>query len=551
MLILNLISVFVLGVIVMDESVREKKLLRVGIYERLSDEDKDKVNKEETSESIKNQRHLLMEEVNKREDFILVDEYCDEDLSGAGTYRPEFERLIRDCENGKIDVVLCKSQSRFSRDMEIIEKYLHNKFILWGVRFISLADNADTANKGNKKSRQINGLVNEWYLEDVSNNIRSAFKAKMKQGEFISPFASFGYEVSKEDNNKLVVDLVAAEIVKNIFNLYLTGLGFTGIAKYLNGKNIPCPSLYKYQKGIKLNVISNRPREKIKWSTNAIKTILTNELYLGHLIQGKRTTVSYKNHKIKRKDKKEWIRIENTHEAIIDEEIFNKVQVAMKERTKPMKATGVVHIFSGKTFCLECKHYMRKKNSGKHEYLVCSGNRDGYDDCINKSSIRYDELENLVLDVINKMIKKYYDRNELNNLVSKKKINRFADKIKSLEKQKENAEKEISKTRNYLKNLYEDKVNGVITVKQFKDLVTDYNKHEDRYIDQIKSVDDEIAYYKAKEASSKNNDKIFSKYQEFKNLNRVIIDEFIDKIYIGKLNKETNSRDIQIKWNFG
>ena len=532
------------------ESVESKKVLRVGIYERLSDEDRDKANKEDNSESIKNQRHLLMAEVEKRPDFILVDEYCDEDLSGAGTYRPEFERLIRDCENGKIDVVLCKSQSRFSRDMEIIEKYLHNKFIVWGVRFISLADNADTNNKGNKKSRQINGLVNEWYLEDVSNNIRSAFDTKMRHGEFISPFASFGYEVSTEDNNKLVVDPVAAEIVKDIFDLYLTGLGFTGIAKYLNSKNIPCPSLYKYRKGIKLNVISNRPREEIKWTTNAIKTILTNELYLGHLIQGKRTTVSYKNHKIKHKDKSEWIKIENTHEAIIDEETFNKVQVAMKERTKPMKATGVVHIFSGKVFCLECKHYMRKKNSSKHEYLVCSNNRDGYDDCINKSSIRYDLLAELVLEAINKKIKKFYDEEELNNLDSKKKETRFSSKIKSLEKQRADVEKEVAKTRNYLKSLYEDKVNGVITTEQFKDLIADYNKNEDKYSNQINSINNEIAYYKMKEESSKNNKKIFSKYQELKELNRVIVDEFIDKIYIGKLNEETNSRDIQIKWNF-
>ena len=532
------------------ESVESKKVLRVGIYERLSDEDRNKANKEDNSESIKNQRHLLMAEIDKRDDFILVDEYCDEDLSGAGTYRPEFERLIRDCENGKIDVVLCKSQSRFSRDMEIIEKYLHNKFIEWGVRFISLADNADTNNKGNKKSRQINGLVNEWYLEDVSNNIRSAFDTKMRHGEFISPFASFGYEVSPLDNNKLVVDPVAAEVVKDIFDLYLTGLGFTGIAKYLNSKNIPCPSLYKYRKGIKLNVISNRPREEIKWSTNAIKTILTNELYLGHLIQGKRTTVSYKNHKIKHKDKSEWIKFKNTHEPIIDEEIFNKVQVAMKERTKPMKATGIVHIFSGKVFCLECKHYMRKKNTTKHEYLVCSNNRDGYDDCINKASIRYDLLADLVLESINKKIKKFYDEEELNNLDSKKGETRFSNRIKSLEKQRADIEKEIAKTRNYLKSLYEDKVNGVITTEQFKDLIADYNKNEDKYSNQIKSINEEISYYKMKEESSKNNKKIFSKYQELKELNRVIVDEFIDKIYIGKLRVETNTRDIQIKWNF-
>jgi len=532
------------------ENISNHPVFRVGIYERLSDEDKDKASKEELSESIKNQRHLLMEEIHKREEFVFVDEYCDEDLSGAGTYRPEFERLIRDCENGKIDVVLCKSQSRFSRDMEIIEKYLHNKFPQWGVRFISLADHADTANKGNKKSRQINGLVNEWFLEDVSNNIRSAFNAKMKHGEFISPFASFGYEISKENNNQLVVDPVASVIVKDIFLFYLKGFGFTGIAKYLNRKNIPSPSLYKYQKGIKLNVISNRPREEIKWNANAIKTILTNEVYLGHLVQGKRTTVSYKNHQIKKKDPSKWIRVFHTHEAIIDEETFYKVQMAMKERTKPMKSTGVVHIFSGKVFCLECGHYMRKKNSTKHEYLVCSNNRDGYDDCINKSSIRYDELAHLILEAINHKIKTFYDEKELEIFDSKKRENIFQKKIKSLEGQKMDIEHKIAKTKNYLRHLYEDKVSGVITTKQFQDLITQYRKSEDTYKNQIESICHEIVCYQAKEKSFVNPKEIFFKYQKLKELNRIIVDEFIAQIYIGKFNKTTKSRTIQIKWNF-
>ena len=532
------------------ESVREKKLLRVGIYLRLSNEDKDKQNKEDDSESIKNQRNMLIDYINKHPEFVLANEYCDEDLSGAGIDRPQFNKLIDDCKNGKLDIVLCKSQSRFSRDMEVVERYINNKFKEWNIRFIGLSDNADTDNSGNKKSRQINGLVNEWFLEDTSNNIRSAFNSKMQEGEFISPFASFGYEVSKEDNNKLVVDPIASEIVKEIFDLYLKGLGFTGVAKYLNNKKIPCPSLYKYQKGIKLNVISNRPREQIKWSTNAIKTILTNEIYLGHLIQGKRTTVSYKNHKIINKDKSQWIRRENTHEAIIDEESFSKVQIAMKERTKPMKSTGIVHNFSGKVYCLECKRYMRKKNSSKHEYLVCSNNRDGYDDCENKSGIRYDELEKLVLDSINKKIKKYYDENLLEKESLKKKKNRFTDKIKSLEIQKNEIESKISTTRYYLRPLYEDKVQGKITDEQFKELLDSYTNDENNYKEQIKNIDDEINYYKMKEETSKNNKELFSKYQQLESLNRVIVDEFIDKIYIGKINKEKNTRDIQIKWNF-
>ena len=193
---------------------------------------------------------------------------------------------------------------------------------------------------------------------------------------------------------------------------------------------------------------------------------------------------------------------------------------------------------------------MRKKNTKKHEYLVCSNNRDGYDDCENKSSIRYDELANLVLDAINKKIQKFYDEEELENLDSKKADSRFKKKIKALEKQKTDIQNKISKTRNYLKNIYEDKVNGVVTAEQFKDLMANYNKDEDTYNDQIKSITNEIAYYKMKEESSKNNKEIFSKYQELTELNRVIVDEFIDKIYIGKLNEETKSRDIQIKWNF-
>ena len=532
------------------ESVRENKLLRVGIYLRLSNEDKDKVNKDDDSESIKNQRNMLIDYVDKHPEFALIDEYCDEDLSGAGTFRPEFERLIRDCENHKLDIVLCKSQSRFSRDMEVVERYINNKFKEWNIRFIGLSDNADTDNNGNKKSRQINGLVNEWYLEDVSNNIRSAFNSKMKQGEYISPFAAFGYEVSKEDNNKLVVDPIAAAVVKEIYNLYLNGYGFTGVAKYLNSRNIPSPSLYKYRKGIKLNVISNRPREQIKWTTNAIKTILTNELYLGHLIQGKRTTVSYKNHKIISKDQSKWIRKENTHEAIIDEETFAKVQIAMQERTKPMKSTGVVHNFSGKVFCSECGHYMRKKNSTRHEYLVCSNNRDGYDDCCNKSAMRYDTLEKIVLDEINKKIKKYYDESILEKESNKQLKNKFREKIKVLENQKLEIENKISKTRNYLRTLYEDKVNGVINAEQFKELITNYNNDEDVYRNQIKSIDNEIAFYKMKEEASKNNNELFKKYQQLKELTRVTIEEFVEKIYIGALNEETNTRNIKIKWNF-
>ena len=527
-----------------------KKTFRVGIYLRLSNEDRDKISKDELSESIKNQRNMLTQYISMNPEFILVDEYCDEDLSGAGTYRPEFERLIKDCENNKLDIVLCKSQSRFSRDMEIVERYINNKFREWNVRFIGLSDNADTDNFGNKKARQINGLVNEWYLEDVSNNIRSAFNTKMRQGEFISPFASFGYEINLFDNNKLIIDPVASVVVRSIYNLYLTGLGFTNIANYLNSNNIPSPSLYKFQKGIKLNINSKRPREEIKWTANSIKTILTNELYIGNLIQGKRTTVSYKNHKIRCKDKTEWIRVKNTHEPIIDEDTFNKVQIALKERSRSIKSTGIVHIFSGKVFCLECNCCMRKKSSGKHEYLVCSSCKDGYNNCLNKSSIRYDTLESIILDEINNIVGTYYDSKLIENEFRNSRKNKFTSIILYLERQILDINNKISNIRNYIKTLYEDKVDGVITNEQFKYLADNYKKNEALLVKKISFIDNEIKLYKNKEKSLNNYKEIINKYIYFKELNKIIIDEFIDKIYIGKINKSDSTRCIKVIWNF-
>ncbi len=526
-----------------DKESAYHNLYRVGIYLRLSDEDKNKKNISDDSESIKNQRNLLTSEILKHDDWVLVDEYCDEDLSGAGTYRPEFERLIEDCKHKKIDIVFCKSQSRFSRDMEVIEKYLHNKFIEWNIRFISFSDNADTGNLGNKKSRQINGLVNEWFLEDLSNNIKTAFKAKMKNGEFISPFASYGYEIDPNDNNKLIIDEIAAITVKEIFNLYLRDFGFGKIAKILNNKNIPPPSLYKRLKGIKLNIITNKNIEDIKWSHNAIKTILTNEIYIGNLIQGKSTTVSYKNRKIVKKDKKNWISHENTHEAIIGIDNWQCVQVRLKNRTRSCKKSETVHILFGKVYCLECHHYLKKNKTSKHEYLLCTSNRNGYEECINKLSIRYDLLENIILEEINKQLSYFYDEKKMN--VKKVAKN---DEQKSLLKKKEQLELKLKERENYFKILYNDRVVGNITLEQFKTLQRNYMNELISINNMIKNIDNHIS--SLNDYMERATENIFKKYKTINKLNRVIIDELIEKIEVGKVDLTTRNRIINIKWNF-
>ena len=175
-------------------------MTKVAIYCRLSEEDKNKRCVEDDSESIRNQKAMLCEYVYKH-NWELYDIYSDEDYAGTDRERPQFKKLLEDAENKKFDIVLCKTQSRFTRELELVEKYIHGLFPIWGIRFISIVDNADTENKGNKKARQINGLVNEWYLEDMSENIKSVLTSKRKKGEHIGSFALYGY---KKDPNKKV-----------------------------------------------------------------------------------------------------------------------------------------------------------------------------------------------------------------------------------------------------------------------------------------------------------------------------------------------------------
>ena len=189
--------------------------MRVAIYCRLSREDDDKLHENDESESIQNQKSMLINYAIERS-WDIYNIYCDEDYSGIDSERPEFNKLLEDAKSHKFDIVLCKTQSRFTRDMEIVEKYLHNKFIEWNIRFVSLVDHVDTLDKGNKKSRQINGLVNEWYLEDLSENIRKTFDSKRKQGLHIGSFVCYGYKRSPENKNSNIEDIVKSiEIIVN------------------------------------------------------------------------------------------------------------------------------------------------------------------------------------------------------------------------------------------------------------------------------------------------------------------------------------------------
>ncbi len=274
----------------------EGRKQKVAIYCRLSEEDRDKKHDTDESGSIQNQKAMLLEYAGKQ-GWELYRLYCDEDCTGADRRRPEFNRLLQDAEQRRFDIVLCKTQSRFTRELELVEKYIHGLFPLWGIRFVSVVDNADTENKGNKKSRQINGLVNEWYLEDLSENIRSVLDNRRRSGFHIGAFAPYGYKKDPEKKGHLLIDEEAAAVVREVFTRFAQGCGKTAIARSLNDRGIPNPTEYKRLQGLRYQ--QPRRQNGTLWKYFSISHMLVNPVYIGNLVQGKTGSVSYKTKQCK------------------------------------------------------------------------------------------------------------------------------------------------------------------------------------------------------------------------------------------------------------
>lgn len=376
------------------------------LYLRLSKEDMDKRDRGDDSESIRNQRSLLTEEALRR-GFRIGEIYSDEDYSGTDSTRPAFNRLIADAKQKKFNVILCKSQSRFTRDMELSEKYIHGLFPRLGIRFIGVVDHADTDIKGNKKARQINALINEWYVEDLSENVRAVYRSKMQQGQYLGAFALYGYRKDETDHHKLVVDEEAAEVVRKIFRYCLEGYGAQNICYQLQKEGILPPTSYKQSKGMAFHTPFQRgyAEKKQLWSPTTVKRILTNEMYMGTLVQGREKRISYKSRKQVAVPKEEWVWIEDNHEPIISKEEFYQVQEILRLRRREPKAEmegGRPYPLAGKVFCRECGssmvrsgakgtngNYLRCRLAAKSRLVACTSH-----------SIKYFELEKALLEAL-------------------------------------------------------------------------------------------------------------------------------------------------------
>ncbi len=517
--------------------------LKVAIYCRLSEEDRNKQTETDDSGSIQNQKAMLVGYA-LEQGWEIYCIYSDDDYAGADRRRPEFNRLLGDAEAKKFDIVLCKTQSRFTRELELVEKYIHGLFPIWGIRFISIVDNADTANKGNKKSRQINGLVNEWYLEDMSDNIRSVLKNRRENGFHIGAFALYGYKKDPGQKGHLIIDEEAAAVVREVFTLFSQGYGKTAIARMLNDRGIPNPTEYKRLKGLRYK--QPKAKNSTLWKYFAISDMLTNEMYIGNMVQGKYGSISYKTKQNKPRPKDKWYIVEGTHEPIIDRELWGRVQKMIAERAKPFEV-GTIGLFAGKARCANCGYVMRSsKNRGKH-YLQCSNRHIAKDACIG-SFISVDKLEQMVIDELNRLSKEYLNKDDL-----EKKIE-FSGNLQiqkeSILKNIASYEKRVRELSKGIRELYMDKVKGLISDADYAEMSKDFTGDRDRLEELISDGRRQIEEIEGKIKAGDNRREIIERYTNLKHLNREMVEALIDYISVGKRIPGTRSVPIEIHWNF-
>jgi len=545
--------------------------MNVAIYIRLSEEDRDKADKAQDSESIINQRNMLTEYTKER-GWDIYEIYTDEDYSGSDAARPAFNRMITDARERKFKIVLCKSLSRFARDVAMVETYINGLFLEWGIRFISLSDYADSSQKGTRKNIQINSLVNQWYLEDLSDNIKSVMTHKKKQGQYVGAFAPYGYIKDPADKHKLIVDPEAADIVKRIFAMYLDGYGLYAIAETLNSEDIPCPGKYRMQKGIE----SNRDSEKVKdfkWSDHTVWHITRNPNYTGNLTQCRYGKPSYKSKSHKEKPPEEWVVVENTHEAIISKADYDRVQEMKKTRgaySRSKKRTSEPPInhnaFSQLLKCKFCGRAMVLSTSsqvnGFARYFRCTGQKSRLIEC-NCAMVKYDMIEEIITEKIKELINQYCDFSAAEKRTSKKE-EEFTKEISALEKAIQKNLQERKKLDKALSDSYIDKSTGAIPLEVFSTICKDLESRKTELANFYESMQERIAELQNKQNRASEKSHILNKYKDFSVLTREIAGAFIDTIYIGerdqkkyyekpegKINKKLAKRDfyLEILWN--
>lgn len=450
------------------------------LYERLSREDGDRPE----SDSIINQQRMLDDFCSKHPEFRVVGHYSDDGYTGTNFNRPDFQRLLKDIEAGKVNCVIVKDLSRFGRDYIDMGYYLERYFPSHGVRFIAINDGVDSERGPYDMLLPLKNVFNAQYAKDISEKVRSSFEVKQRRGEFVGAFASYGYLKDLENHNHLVVDPVAGAVVRRIFEMAAAGTGQVRIALILNEEGIPCPSEYKRLMGEKYSNCRKLDSTHY-WTYSTIHRMLSNEMYLGNMVQ-RRSTRPMMHGKAKAVPSSEWAVVEGTHEAIISRELWDTVQAQVRKNTRALDFEHNVGLFAGFLKCGDCGRAMTKTQwGGRIRYSCGSYRRYGSVACT-KHYIPQAVLEEIILNDLNRVIAAV---DNLHSIATQSEDEDCFVKNKAGEEKK--LEAALNRVRRLKQASYEDYRDKLLSREDFMRYKGDYDQQEQTLLKQMECLQKE------------------------------------------------------------
>lgn len=497
---------------------------RLSKYDRTSNQE---------SDSIANQRKLVHAYLEKHPNIVLIDEADDDGYTGTNFDRPGFQKVLDAIKTGRANCVIVKDLSRLGREYistgNLLEKYFPNA----GVRFIAINDDVDSENEksGDDLLIPIKNLMNESYCRELSKKLRNQFRIQRGNGEFLGAFASYGYCKSPDDKHKLIVDESAAEVVKGIFSLKFRGYSQTAIAEFLTKEHIPTPMEYKKSQGLNYKTGFSTGTDP-KWSAVTINRILTNPIYMGTLVQGKRGTPNYKVKSMKDRKESEWSVIKGNHPAIIDPLMFTAVQKMLERDTRTSPKSEAVFPLGGVIFCADCGQSMLRRSvtrgKRKFHYYVCSGNKKGWG--CSSHSFECTKLETVVLNAIQKQIQIIVEVDTL--LCEMGEVDVTKARVKRLELAIARKGNEMEELQDAKMRLYESLCDDLLDNDEYTIMKAKYNKR----ITEAETALRELYASKAEAIANTGESTLwieqFLKFDGVSELSREMVFTLIDKVYV-------------------
>lgn len=521
---------------------------RAALYIRLSRDDGDKPE----SNSVTYQREILKEHLKLRPDIAIYDTYIDDGWSGTNFNRPGFLRMMEDIYAGTVNCVVVKDLSRFCRNASEGGQYLDDVFVRYRVRFIAINNGLDTASGHMNAATQlisvgVTNVINESVAATTSVNVRGTLNVNRQQGKFIGSFPTYGYLKDPNDRHRLVIDPETAPIVRMIFDRFLAGCSILGIAKELNAMGIPNPSAYKRSKGLHYRHPSGEKNDGL-WPDSSVRRILRNEMYIGNMIQGRNTTISYKIKQCRAVPKEDWIRVEGTHEAIIDPETFEKAQKLFNRHIRKPARSDEVLLFSGLVRCGHCGRIMSKKTNrhsyGTYHYYRCTThNRMDTGKCTGQT-IRIDRLEKAVLVFLQTMVAACVEYEQLLDRI--RQSARRKTESSALRGTLEQQQAEREKCHRAMLELYPDWKSGILSQEEYLTLKADLQAKIQTLDSGITKLHQTVAQYSAGIEAENAFLTHFRKYRNIAELTRPMVVELIRQIRVfegGRLEITLNIQD--------